>query len=525
MALTEAISQVFGTKLPLVLSTVAVLGAVILFQIFVNGNPLANIPVVGEELGSDEKRRQAYLFKAKDVYIDGYKKVRRLWNPKRRQKHDVFRIVTSNKFTVVVVPAKYLTELRNLPDDTVSFEGAIEQTMHAKYTQLEFRHKLIVYVIKTNLTPALNRLNPSIAEEVQESFRKELPPCPDWTPININQKLLRIVALVSGRIFLGTKVARSEAYVDAAINYTIELMRARHAVEAVRPWLRPFKAPHLPEIKALRARLRAGEELLRPLLAERRNLSDTEEKPEDMLQWILDGQSKYRPYSTEELARVQLTLSFAAIHTTTMTATNTLYNLAVYPEYIPILREEISSVLSTTGGVFTSQALQNMKRLDSFIKESMRIDPPGATSFNRKVLKSFALSSGQVIPAGVIIEVPAEALTRDPEIFPNPDTFQPWRFYDLRSELRNEGEADKAAQHQFASIGQTVLTFGYGRHACPGRFFAANEIKMIVANILMQYDVKMPEGMEGKRYPNIRYGGTNSPDPTKELLFKKIVKA
>jgi len=90
MALTEAISQVFGTKLPLVLSTVAVLGAVILFQIFVNGNPLANIPVVGEELGSDEKRRQAYLFKAKDVYIDGYKKVRRLWNPKRRQKHESY---------------------------------------------------------------------------------------------------------------------------------------------------------------------------------------------------------------------------------------------------------------------------------------------------------------------------------------------------------------------------------------------------------------------------------------------------
>lgn len=425
-------------------------------------------------------------------------------------KDRVFRVVTSNKFTVIVVPAKYLTELRNLPDDTVSFDGAVEQIMHAKYTRLEVGHKLIPYVIKTNLTPSLPRLNPSIADEVQESFRKELPPCSDWTPININQKLLRIVALVSGRVFLGTKVARSEAYVDAAINYTIELTNARNAVEKMRPWLRPFLASRLPEIKALETRLRAGEELLRPLVAERRNLSLTDEKPEDMLQWILNGQSKYRPYSTEELARIQLGLSFAAIHTTTMTATNVFYNLAAHPEHLPVLREEILSVLSTTGGVFTSQALQNMKRLDSFIKESMRIDPPGTTSFNRKVLKPFTLSSGQVIPAGVVIEVPAEALTRDPEIFPDPDTFQPWRFYNLRSELKTDGEAEKAAQHQFASIGQTVLTFGYGRHACPGRFFAANEIKMIIANTLMEYEVKMPEGMEGKRYPNIRYGGTVS---------------
>jgi hypothetical protein len=47
------------------------------------------------------------------------------------------------------------------------------------------------------------------------------------------------------------------------------------------------------------------------------------EKPDDMLQWIMNQQGgKFKEYSTEELARVQLSLSFAAIHTTTLTTTN-----------------------------------------------------------------------------------------------------------------------------------------------------------------------------------------------------------
>lgn len=36
---------------------------------------LAAIPVIGSEIGSEEKRRQAYLMGARKLYNDGYKKV------------------------------------------------------------------------------------------------------------------------------------------------------------------------------------------------------------------------------------------------------------------------------------------------------------------------------------------------------------------------------------------------------------------------------------------------------------------
>lgn len=122
-------------------------------------------------------------------------------------------------------------------------------------------------------------------------------------------------------------------------------------------------------------------------------------------------------------------------------------------------------------------------------------------SFQRKVLQSFTLPNGQTIPAGVTIEVPAVAVNSDPEVFPDADRFDPLRFYDLREKAKSQGSVEGAAQNQFVSVSQNSLTFGYGRHACPGRFFAANEIKMILANALLHYEFKMPNDSKD-RYPN-----------------------
>jgi len=173
------------------------------------------------------------------------------------------------------------------------------------------------------------------------------------------------------------------------------------------------------------------------------------------------------------------------------------------------LRDEIRTVLAEHGGVMSTPALQAMKKVDSLLKETLRFHPLSAGSFERKVLRTFTLSSGQVIPAGTVIEVPVHAIAHDPGVFPNPDQFDGLRFYKLRQEARENGEVEAAAQNQFVSVSQSSLTFGYGRHACPGRFLAANEIKMIVAMALLMYDITLVDGAE-KRYPNLEFGATVS---------------
>lgn len=86
------------------------------------------------------------------------------------------------------------------------------------------------------------------------------------------------------------------------------------------------------------------------------------------------------------------------------------------------------------------------------------------------------------------------AVSLDPTVFPDAARFDPLRFY----RLRTAPGADPSA-HQFATVSEDALNFGWGRHACPGRFFAANEIKMVVAAVLLEWDVKMSEVEEGER--------------------------
>jgi cytochrome P450 len=69
-----------------------------------------------------------------------------------------------------------------------------------------------------------------------------------------------------------------------------------------------------------------------------------------------------------------------------------------------------------------------------------------------------------------------------PDLFPNPKKFDIYRWLRLRE---TPGFANKA---HFVSTSPEHLGFGHGMHACPGRFFAANEIKVILCHLLLNYD-------------------------------------
>ncbi|ROT43005.1 cytochrome P450 [Sodiomyces alkalinus F11] len=503
---------------PAVAASISAVAVALVLQWLFRPDPLATVPVVGE--GNKASRRKQFVSgQANALYSEGYKKFR----------DGLFRIATPRSTESIVISTKFVNELRNLPDDVLSFDKAVSETMQAKYTRLQTEVPALAHTVKASLTPALPRLNASVADEVVEAMRQELPQTSDWTEVNINYKLLRIVAMASGRVFIGSELCRDERYLDAAINYTVDLVAAVEVVSRMPVWSRPFLAPRCEPVKKVHARMQQADEFLRPIVAARRNAeaqaSPDYVKPDDMLQWIMDSQKKFGEKNDEDLANYQLGVSFAAIHTTTMTTTNAIYTLAAMPELTPMLREDVQQALSASGGQFTSLAMQKMRKLDSFLREILRYYPIAATSFNRKVLKPFTLSNGQVIPAGVVIELPAGDVAFDEDLFPAPHVFDALRFYKMRQAKDQAGSGVKAAEAvanaQFVSVGASSLTFGYGRHACPGRFFAANEIKMIMATFLLDYEVRLPEGVT-ERYKNLEFSGQSVPDPTKTILIRKL---
>jgi hypothetical protein len=129
------------------------------------------------------------------------------------------------------------------------------------------------------------------------------------------------VAIVSGHIFLGPDLCRREEYLHASINFTIDVFAA---VRALKRWprvLRPIMRFFTPELRHIVEHKEKAERFLIPIIRERKELiKKGGELPDDMLQWTLNKSESHQVTDEAELAYLQLTLSMAAIHTTSMTA-------------------------------------------------------------------------------------------------------------------------------------------------------------------------------------------------------------
>lgn len=77
---------------------------------------------------------------------------------------------------------------------------------------------------------------------------------------------------------------------------------------------------------------------------------------------------------------------------------------------------------------------------------------------------------------------------------------------------------DEMHQHQFVSSEQDNLAFGHGKSSCPGRFFAGAQIKILLASILMRFDVTFPIGQHD-RPQNVYSGESISPNRHQIVVF------
>lgn len=417
----------------------------------------------------------------------------------------------------IQIPPKFLDDIKSRKDDEVNNLAALDILVQKKYTHLDSTSEMMNHLVKSDLTTSLNRINPRLGVAAEEAVRTEMPTCDDWTALNVNDILVRIIAIVSGYIFLGPDLCRNEEYISLSTGYTVDAFTCVFILAALPSWLRhvaKWAIPHYYRIGAYRRRVR---KFLRPIIRERRTAMSKPGyvAPDDLLQWTINKADKWPEIkSDDDIAQMQLRLSLAAIHTTSTTTTALFYDLVTIPGLIHTLRAEIEDVMAKHDGLLSNKALYDMKLLDSVMKESQRMNPLGITGFTRMTMKGITLPDGTYVPPHTFMEAPIEAIHRDPNIYENANTFDPYRFYNMRQ------KEEDAGKHQFVTLGSDVLSFGIGRHACPGRFFAANEIKLIVVNILRQFDVEQKE--KGPRYTNIAYTINNSADPSRELMFKRV---
>lgn len=105
----------------------------------------------------------------------------------------------------------------------------------------------------------------------------------------------------------------------------------------------------------------------------------------------------------------------------------------------------------------------------------------------RIATETIKLTDGTVIPKHSRIAVSASR-SWDPEFYQDADSWDGYRFLNMANNPKLQSTS------HLVSPSPEHLGFGYGQHACPGRFFAANEIKVALLTILTRYDIALPKG-------------------------------
>lgn len=78
---------------------------------------------------------------------------------------------------------------------------------------------------------------------------------------------------------------------------------------------------------------------------------------------------------------------------------------------------------------------------------------------------------------------------------------------------------DGGSRHQMVATSADFLAWGHGKHACPGRFFAAVELKMILGCLIMNYDMSFEQ--PGVQPPASVFGAQRFADGKSKILFKR----
>ncbi|KAI1818685.1 putative cytochrome P450 [Poronia punctata] len=479
---------------------VTIIIAVLLIVPFGKRQRLApGIPIVG---GSDKesikKNRQRFIHDGMAMLAEGYEK----------HKGSMF-YVPSVLGERLMIPAKYVEELKTAPIDKVDFVATFQEMFEGKYTTMGSRSTLHPRVVKAQLNHHLADVMPGVQDEIRNAFAEDFPECDDWTPVPVVDRLTQIVARVSSRMFGGTTLSENKEWVQASIAFALDGFVGAQAIKQYPHILRPIMQYRIPALSKIAEHYRAAERAAIPLLKEREKNG---ESALDLLYWMADqaqGDEKDKAF----LAGILLKVSFAAIHTSAAAPAQLIFDLCAMPEYMEPLREELEGVMLPDGSI-DKNGFNKLAKMDSIMKESQRFNPLLLITFERVVTEDYRLKDGFVIPANTTIGVPTQAVTMDPEIYPEPEKFDGFRF---EKERAKKGE--NAGRQVYAASNHDSMAFGYGRHACPGRFFASNEIKAIMGYLLLNYDMKFAPGQT--RPKSLLFETQNLPDHEATVLFRR----
>ncbi|KIK77776.1 hypothetical protein PAXRUDRAFT_834874 [Paxillus rubicundulus Ve08.2h10] len=468
------------------------------------------IPTVGCStwLGSWRAGIQ-FATKAADVVREGYEK----------HKGAPFKVANLYRWMVVVSGSQSVEDMRKASDDELSLAEASNDDLKLGYMWGRdiFYNPYHIAIVRSQLTRNLGILYPDIRDEIFTAFEETLDlRGNEWKSVPALQTIQNIVSRTSNRIFVGLPLGRDPDWIDLTMRFTLDIIKGGVIIGFFPKVLAPLVARFMTSVPENTKR---GMNLLGPVIEERLKRLDEHskgwvDKPNDFLSWLLDHPEASKS-SVKDLTLRLLSINFAAIHTSSNSFTQALYILAANPQYIQPLREEVEAIVTKDG--WSKGSLAKMRKIDSFLKECQRVEGIDCVSMLRKAMKDFTFSDGTVLPKGAMVAIASQAASLDNAIHENAEIFDPFRFANMAD------EGGDGAKNSFVSTDPAYLVFGYGRHACPGRFFAATELKSMLAHVVLSYDIKLEDN--ATRLRSLHIGIHMVAHPTTKVMFRRAYRS
>ncbi|KAA8615000.1 cytochrome p450 [Pyrenophora tritici-repentis] len=151
-----------------------------------------------------------------------------------------------------------------------------------------------------------------------------------------------------------------------------------------------------------------------------------------------------------------------------------------YPQFLPLLHEELDRVCG--GRLPRSEDRPNLPFLRAIIRECIRWRPPVPTGIPHYLIQDDEYN-GYHIPKGSTIHPLEWAISRDPELYPDPEAFNPLRW------VKPEYPTYQEPLTQYPTIVNSTQ-FGYGRRTCTGQNVTDEDLLIGIGSIAWLFDIK-----------------------------------
>ncbi|XP_015033184.2 uncharacterized protein LOC26529268 [Drosophila willistoni] len=167
------------------------------------------------------------------------------------------------------------------------------------------------------------------------------------------------------------------------------------------------------------------------------------------------------------------TLMFEGYDTTSNGIIFSLMNLALYPEMQDLCHAEIQNNIEDDLSNLDMIQLSKLRYMECFLKETLRLFPP-VPIIVRRTTRETELANGLILPTNTQIGVQVFDIHRNPKYWPQPDEFQPERFY-------KENSKDRPTY--------AYLPFSAGQRNCIGQKYAFLEMKTLLVVVLKHFKI------------------------------------